>query len=53
MQVAQIELELERIVPHQTHCKTLKTEPGECNCNHTEVVKQLDTLFYQIRRQIV
>lgn len=52
MQAPQIKLELERIVPHQTHCATLKAEKGDCNCSHSKVVKELDTLIFQLLRQI-
>lgn len=48
MQLGEIKSEIGGIVPHQTHCKTLKPEPGECNCNHDNVTNKLNDLFINV-----
>lgn len=48
MQLAQIEQEIARIVPHQIHCATRKSEPGECNCDHRHIAQELNKLFLDV-----
>jgi hypothetical protein len=53
MQAPQITLELERIVPHMPLCHSRrKDNPGECTCEHREVVAELDEFIYQLLRKI-
>lgn len=52
MQATEIKLEIARIIPHQIHCKTLKEEKGECNCNHDAIVAELDTFIHHLLRGI-
>lgn len=51
MHYAQIKLEIEKIVPHAVHCKTLKEPAGECNCSHAKVSEDLYQLILAILKQ--
>lgn len=51
MNIQQIKLYVDPIIPHDFNCKSLrKDEPGECNCRQPETVAKVEELVLRVAK---